>query len=353
MKTAVKKIAGCFSHRRTESASARRRIGRLFDDDFALGQEDANPFVTDSDIKLGFSKALRREISKTQVVTSPGNVHIRCRRSHTDEVIGISTAIASILGLNIDLCRAIAMGHDIGHAPFGHQGEKFISQVTGRSFKHQVFGVVIAQSIERKGQGLNLTHQVLFGMLCHSRGAGDFKETEMIFPEANVVMNADKIAYITGDYNDIFNRLGGGKLNRFEKLHEVMKMMGGNHRQRCNFLVDGLCWDAAQSGKIEFKDSYAAKIFEAAKDEMYNVYPLFSFKEAKEMLEKVYEFICRAVYLDTNPAVILALMTDKDVLALGSKRNPTFADLAETSVGEIIPHLQGRNIDFTDSDLGW
>jgi len=148
MKTTLQDCHLCLSHLRTPDESGRRRFCEEDEDSWAAAF--SSPFAIDTQQKLLPSKCLRRLVDKTQVVTDNPNRYIRTREMQSHEVVSIATMIANILGLNAFLCCAGALGHDIGHTPFGQVGERFLSQKTGKEFRHDVFGVVVAQHIERK-----------------------------------------------------------------------------------------------------------------------------------------------------------------------------------------------------------
>jgi dGTPase len=340
-------MIGCLRHLRTEPDAAKRRYDGPSDKDLVF--RHLNPFATDADRKISGSKALRRLADKTQVLATPANRHIRTRRSHTDDVVGVATLIAGNLGLNNDLCRGIALGHDIGHTPFGHNGEEFISKVTGKKFRHEVFGTVIAQHVERSGSGLNLTRQVLDGILAHSRGFGALSVNRAVSPEATAVMYADKIAYTTSDYNDLFIRC---RIDhpKFKTLHSLMKELGETQRDRVNALVRGLCAESFEKGSVSFSDCPEAVMFGKIRKEFIPVYDA-SHEDYAPILERVYRFVERTDI--GNPALVLALMTDRDVLELDAKRPLSITDLATLSVWELIPDLREKNIDFEDPDLNW
>jgi len=199
---------GCLRDLAAPATSAVRRVERDYDGDgLLIGAVD--PFMIDAALKLMPSRGLRRSARHTQVVPDPTNLHIRTRRSHTDEVCSIAVTLAFALGANPWLCLAGALGHDIGHTPLGHTGEMFLAKKTGRPFRHEVFGLVVTQHIERSGHGLNLTKQTLQAMHRHSRGAKELVVGNLSIEEA-IVMFADKIAYLFADYNDIIRLQKGG-----------------------------------------------------------------------------------------------------------------------------------------------
>ena len=143
-------------------------IGRRYVEDVDTLIQD--PFLNDWS-KIKHSKAYRQLSEKAQVIPLSGNSYVRHRGSHTGEVEAISVAISELLGLNTNLCRAISVGHDTGHIPYGHLGEEKLWEIIGdKSFRHSTFGVVRSQHIERKGKGLNLTYETLRGILGSSRG---------------------------------------------------------------------------------------------------------------------------------------------------------------------------------------
>jgi len=313
-------------------------------------------FSIDASGKIATSKAFRRLGAKTQVLTAAINAHVRKRLTHTFEVANIATVIARILGLNEDLCRAIAYGHDIGHAPFGHAGEAFISEITGKDFRHATFGVVIAQHIERQGEGLNLTHQVLEGILGHS-GSSDIlpgtKEVKLS-EEAKTVKYPDKISFTLADINDIFRRTKVLDLGAFPQIDRLLRLCGNNQRERVAFFIAGLCRESAEKGCVSFKTSEPAQIFAELKYNMDKVYELVNLQNSAEILGRVYSFLSKTALIgDADPARVLALMTDDDVLYLYGKDCINARDFYDCSVAEIIEHLNGKNIDFSNPDLDW
>ena len=349
----LEKILGCLSDKKMSDSAARRRQPAELDEDLWM-LHYGNDYSIDAYEKILVSKAFRRLDSKTQVLTVNINPHVRKRNSHTSEVVNAATIIARILGLNEDLCLAIALGHDIGHAPFGHLGEDFISKVTGKNFRHEIFGVIIAQHIERQGKGLNLTHQVLEGIRDHARGLNKLSRKESISEEANVVMYADKIAYILADINDIFERTRILDYRKFPQIYKLAHMCGENQRERMAFCIKNLCRESAEKGYVSFETSEAAEIFSELKDNMYKVYGLVNLQNSAEVLGKVYSFLSETKLIgDVDPALVLALMTDVEVIYLYGKDCINGRDFYDCSVAEIVEHLNGKNIDFSDPDLDW
>ena len=351
----VREYLDCLIHKKTPDSAARRRKPCSSDEDRWMMIRGDN-FSVDAEGKITTSKTLRRLGAKTQVLTANINAHVRNRLTHTFEVANVATVIARILGLNEDLCRAIAFGHDIGHAPFGHLGEAFISQIAGKEFRHAAFGVVIAQHIERRGEGLNLTHQVLEGILSHSGSSNILPGTKdvKISEEARVVKYSDKISFTLADANDIFMRTRVLDSGAFPEIDRLLHLCGNHQRERLAFCIEGLCQESAQKGEVSFATSEHAQIFTELKHSMDKVYKLVNLQNSDEILGRVYSFLCKTALIgDANPAIVLALMTDDDILYIYGKDCINTRDFYDCSVAEITESLNGRNIDFSNPDLDW
>ena len=174
------------------------------------------------------SKAFRRLKDKTQVFISPEGDHYRTRLTHTLEVSGIARTIARALSLNEGLCEAIAMGHDLGHTPFGHGGERELAALTDGAFSHNLQSVRVVEKLEHDGAGLNLTAEVLDGIACHS---GDARAKTL---EGRVVALADRIAYINHDIDDACR---AGLLRESDLPREFTELLGNRQSKRINTLV--------------------------------------------------------------------------------------------------------------------
>ena len=141
-------------------------------------------------------KAFRRLMHKTQVFLSPEGVHYRTRLTHTLEVAQIARTMAVALRLNENLTEAIALGHDLGHTPFGHAGERALNEVAPGGFRHYEQSLRVVDILERDGEGLDLTYEVRDGIVCHTKGkAADT-------PEGRIVKLADHFAYAHHDFED-------------------------------------------------------------------------------------------------------------------------------------------------------
>ncbi len=355
----LESIRGSLAHLAAKDADARRR--QTEEDEDAWMGPFGSPYATDVN-KLLCSKAIRRLGRKTQVVAEPVSSHVRDRLSHTFEVVNVATTAARILGLNADLCHAIALGHDIGHTPYGHFGEKFMTELIGKEFRHEVFSVIVAQKIERKGRGLNLCHRTLCGMRDHSRGEGALSLGAGA-EESNVTMYADKIAYVMADFNDLFARKsiaeGAPRLEDHPKLAAQMAWFGPNQRARVAACISGLCLESAEKGRVSFAECEAAQRFAEAKTLMYDVYHGIHWEGADQELRLVYEWLefdqrGRAPAPAADPRVLLALLNDRDVrLIADAWGNTDHPDAGRLSIADVIPHLAGVAIDLAEPDLDW
>ena len=177
-------------------------------------------------------KAFRRLMHKTQVFFSPEGDHYRTRLTHTLEVSQIARTISRALFLNEDLTEAIALGHDLGHTPFGHAGEEVLDRIMKEEFNgeftHNKQSLRVVDHIEQEGKGLNLTWEVRDGILNHS---GDVQPATL---EGRIVHLSDRIAYINHDIDDAIR---AGILNVGDLPEEDVKVLGGHHRDRINTLV--------------------------------------------------------------------------------------------------------------------
>ena len=186
-------------------------------------------FMRDRD-RIIHSKAFRRLKHKTQVFLSPTGDHYRTRLTHTLEVAQISRTIARCLLLNEDLTEAIALGHDLGHTPFGHAGERVLDEICPFPFRHNEQSVRVCTLLEKDGAGLNLTYEVLDGILCHT---GDKRADT---PEGRIVRLADKIAYINHDIDDA---LRAGIIVESDLPPRAAELLGSGHSTRINAMVNG------------------------------------------------------------------------------------------------------------------
>ncbi len=184
-------------------------------------------FQRDRD-RIIHSKSFRRLMHKTQVFLSPEGDHYRTRLTHTLEVTQIARSIARALGLNEDLTEAISLGHDLGHTPFGHAGERVLQRCFDPDFTHYKQSLRVATLLERDGEGLNLTWEVRDGILNHSGG------NRAMTLEGRVVNLADRIAYINHDIDDACR---AGVLSLSDIPVDISAVLGKTHGQRIDTMV--------------------------------------------------------------------------------------------------------------------
>ncbi len=183
------------------------------------------------------SKSFRRLKHKTQVFLAPLGDHYRTRLTHTLEVSQIARTISRALRLNEDLTEAIALGHDLGHTPFGHAGEEVLNSLLDGGFNHAEQSLRVVDLLEKEGKGLNLTFEVRDGILKHSKGLGKIipeGEDRPCTLEGEVVRIADVIAYVNHDIDDA---LRAGILNFSEIPVDCIKHFGETHSERINSMV--------------------------------------------------------------------------------------------------------------------
>lgn len=180
-------------------------------------------------------KAFRRLKHKTQVFLAPESDHYRTRLTHTLEVSQIARTISRALRLNEDLTEAIALGHDLGHTPFGHAGERALAELTESGFYHFEQSVRVCERLEKNFKGLNLTYEVLDGIRNHTKG--QFSECL----EGRVVRLADKIAYINHDIDDAV-RAGVIKESDIDK--NICKALGYTTSERINSMVKSVIFNS-------------------------------------------------------------------------------------------------------------
>ena len=173
-------------------------------------------------------KGFRRLKFKTQVFLAPKGDHYRTRLTHTLEVSQVARTLARALHLNEDLTEAIALGHDLGHTPFGHIGEKTLDRLMPGGFKHNVQSLRMVDVLEKEGAGLNLTYEVRDGIRNHSG------QDEPATLEGWCVRRADRIAYINHDIDDAIR---GGILKPFELPRQCLTVLGDTHSKRINTMI--------------------------------------------------------------------------------------------------------------------
>lgn len=197
-------------------------------------------FQRDND-RIVHSKAFRRLMHKTQVFLRPEGDHYRTRMTHTIEVMRIARTITRALGLNEDLAEAIAMGHDLGHTPFGHAGEAALTDCLGKPFRHNEQSLRVVDVLENDGKGLNLTHEVRMGIVGHT---GPYIPETL---EGQIVRRSDQIAYVNHDIDDAVR---AGILKAEDIPKGILSVLGTTHRERIDTLVTNAILTSREAGKI-------------------------------------------------------------------------------------------------------
>lgn len=198
-------------------------------------------FQRDRD-RIIHSRSFRRLKHKTQVFLSPESDHYRTRLTHTLEVSQIARTLARALRLNEDLTEAIALGHDLGHTPFGHAGERAINDLVGFGFTHYEQSVRVCEKLEKNGKGLNLTYEVLDGILHHTKD--EWAQTL----EGRLVRYSDRIAYINHDIDDAIR---AGVISAEDIPKPIIEALGNTKSGRINTLVNSIVKNGTKDIKMD------------------------------------------------------------------------------------------------------
>ena len=270
-------------HLDPRAAFADESRGRLHPEE-PRAEDVRTVFQRDVD-KIVHSKAFRRLMHKTQVFLSPEGDHYRTRMTHTIEVSRIARTIAKALNLNEDLAEAIAMGHDLGHTPFGHAGEVALTEAMGQPFRHNEQSLRVVDILENGGEGLNLTYEVRMGILGHT--GNRIPETL----EGQIVRWADRYAYVNHDIDDAIR---AGILQNEDVPRSISRVLGSNHSQRINSLVCDTITTSREAGTICLSPSVEKALSDLREFMFENVYrnPVAKGQEVKArgMLQRMYEY---------------------------------------------------------------
>ena len=241
-------------------------------------------FQRDTD-RIVHSKAFRRLMHKTQVFLQPEGDHYRTRMTHTLEVTRIARTITLALGLNEDLAEAIAMGHDLGHTPFGHACEDALSKCLGKPFRHNEQSLRVVDVLEKDGRGLNLTYEVRNGIRCHT---GDPWPSTL---EGMVVRRSDQIAYVNHDIDDAIR---AGILTNDDIPKAITDVLGHTHRDRINTLVCDAISTSREAGEVCLSPNVDKALRDLRSFMFERVYrnPTAKGEErkAKDMLQRLFEY---------------------------------------------------------------
>ena len=230
-------------------------------------------------------KSFRRLKSKTQVFLLPDGDHYRTRLTHTLEVSQNARTIAKALRLNEDLVEAMALGHDLGHTPFGHAGERALNKIVQNGFHHNEQSVRVVTYLEKEGKGLNLSWEVLDGILNH----GSTKSPATL--EGQIVRLSDKIAYVNHDIDDAIR---GGILSEDDIPKELRNTLGTGLTQRLNTLVHDVIMNSIDQPEIRMSAEVHDALFDLRKYMFASVYtnPVAKSEEVKaiRMIEELYYY---------------------------------------------------------------
>ena len=245
-----------------------------------------NEFQRDRD-RIIHTKAFRRLMHKTQVFIAPDGDHFRTRLTHTLEMMQVSRTIARALDLNEDLTEAIAMGHDLGHTPFGHTGEEALSLMLskhGRGFRHNEHSLRVVDCLERGGKGINLTVEVRDGILNHTGKVNPSTR------EGEIVRVADRIAYVNHDVDDA---LRAGVILEEDLPTKPIEVLGGKMSVRIDKLVRDMIYTSRERGEISLSDEVYSALMELRTWLFKNVYGNSRLREneqAGEIVTALFEY---------------------------------------------------------------
>lgn len=224
---------------------------------------DLRPVYQRDRDRILHSKAFRRLKGKTQVFLAPEGDHYRTRLTHTLEVSQNARTIAKALRLNEDLAEAVALGHDLGHTPFGHAGERMLDRICSDGFHHQLQSVRVVERLEKNGRGLNLTKEVRDGILNHSTSGSPSTL------EGKIVRLCDKIAYVNSDIDDAIR----GRIIRETDLPAgCVQVLGATLRERLNTLIHDIVSNSMGKEDIIMSDEKYEALLHLRRYMFANVY---------------------------------------------------------------------------------
>lgn len=274
-------------------------LGRIRRESFCPVRSE---FQRDRD-RIIHSNSFRRLKHKSQVFVAPRGDHFTTRLTHVIEVSQVARTIARALNLNEDLVEATALGHDLGHTPFGHIGEAVLNEMLDSGFHHSIHSVRIVEELEKEGKGLNLTKEVIDGIRHHSKPQGHFLSKETVKDlslEAQIVRISDALAYLAHDMNDA---LRSSYLTLQEFPDSAIRILGFRHSERVNTLVTDVIdasWDCTGELKqeidkpwIRMSDPVAESTIDLRNFMFENFYlPISASLEGKKASEVVRVLFC-------------------------------------------------------------
>lgn len=243
-------------------------------------------FQRDRD-RIVHCKSFRRLKQKTQVFLSPEGDHYRTRLTHTLEVSQIARTIARALRLNEDLTEAVALGHDLGHTPFGHAGERALNRLMPNGFRHYEQSVRVVERLENDGRGLNLTFEVRDGIRCHTTGQ------EARTMEGRIIRWADKIAYMNHDIDDAIR---AGVIRESDIPRDITAVLGDTKNKRITTMVTSLIRNSP-AGVVNM-DADVLEAYDALHEFMYeavylNDYAKREEKKVPHLIESLFGYYVR------------------------------------------------------------
>ncbi len=257
-------------------------------------------FQRDRD-RILYSKSFRRLKDKTQVFLSPDGDHYRTRMTHTLEVSQNARTIAKALRLNEDLAEAIALGHDLGHTPFGHAGERALNDICPLGFKHNEQSLRIVEKLENYGNGLNLTWEVRDGIINHEM------ELRAATLEGRVVRLSDKIAYMHHDMDDA---LRGGILVESDVPRDLAKVIGYTNREWIDSFIHDIISNSMDQDDIRMSPEVEDAFHRLRKFMFERVYtnPIAKGQEGKveDMIKTLYQYYVD--HIDKIPEYLKMMM---------------------------------------------
>jgi dGTPase len=272
------------------------------------------PFQRDRD-RIVHSKAFRRLRHKTQVFVDPEGDHFRTRLTHTLEAAGIARGVARALRLNEDLTEAIALGHDVGHPPFGHAGEQALDELLrergGGGFRHNEHSLRVVERLERDGRGLNLTWEVRDGILKHTGP----EEPETL--EGRIVRLVDRFAYINHDIDDAVR---AGHLAPGDLPPEPIELLGDTGSRRIDTLVHDVVETSAHAGDIVQSDEIGEAMLALRSFMFERVYLTQDHAPLRAAVRRIFEQLVDERGIDVEEATdYVAGMTDRFALAYAAE----------------------------------
>ena len=293
-------------------------------------------FQRDRD-RIIHSKSFRRLKHKTQVFLSPTGDHYRTRLTHTLEVAQIARTVAKALQLNEVLTEAIALGHDLGHTPFGHAGESVLNEIFPGGFSHHEHGLRVVDVLEKRGHGLNLTAEVRDGILKHSKGKEEIlpgnSESRPSTVEGRVVRVCDVIAYVNHDLDDAIR---GGIIAEKDIPGICLKVLGNSHAKRIDTMVKDLILASLEKPgpELRMQDSVYQALVTMRNflyERVYEVHTVHAdFVRAKKIIRELY-----GRFMEDESA----FQREIGELSSGSSRDQTVCDFIAGMTDRYALHL--------------